>query len=220
LASICEFTTPNERRYKPAEEIANAATHGLGALLSIAALVLLVRAAAAGSDGLGVLGYALFGASLILLFGASATYHGVASPRAKKRLEVLDHASIYALIAGTYSSFCLTVLRGPLGWTLFAVVWALAVAGAALKVAFINKFRLLSTLGYVAMGWLIVFAFAPLRAALPPASLNLLFAGGVAYTVGAAFYALKKVPWFHPLWHLFVLAGAACHVLSALLSMG
>lgn len=210
------FSTPNERAYSLGEEIANSVTHGLGALLAAASAAILVSKAAAKADALAVVAFALFGASLVLLFTASTVYHAVRAPRAKRRLEVLDHASIYALIAGTYTPFCLTALRGPLGWSLFAAVWGLAVAGIVFKIFFIDRFRLLSTLGYVLMGWLVVVALGPLKAALPGVSVALLVAGGILYTAGAAFYAMKRVPWFHPVWHVFVLGGAACHVLAAL----
>jgi len=202
--------------YPWAEELANTLTHGVGALASVFAAVLLVKAAIP-MGGLAVAAYSAFGAALILLFSASALYHGSSAwPELREKLRYLDHSSIYVLIAGTYTAYCLTVLRGPLGWTIFAAVWILALGGIALKLFFLGRFRILSTVGYVVMGWIIMLAFGTLKARLAPEALWLLVGGGVAYTVGSVFYAAKRMPWSHPIFHVFVLAGAACHVLSVL----
>ena len=202
--------------YSRGEEIANAATHGLGAALSLAAAVALAWKAASRSDGLSLLGFALFGASLLVLFTASTVYHAAARPELRRRLRVADHASIYLLIAGTYSAYCLTALRGPVGWSIFAIIWFLAIAGLVLSILFTGRFKVLETVGYIAMGWVIIFAMVPLKRALGPASLALLFGGGLSYTAGAVVYGIKRIPWNHAIWHLFVLGGAACHVASVL----
>jgi len=202
--------------YSRGEEAANVATHGLGAALSLAAAVVLAWRAITQGDGLSLLGFALFGASLLVLFTASTAYHASARPGLRKRLRVADHASIYLLIAGTYSAYCLTALRGPVGWAIFALIWLLAIAGLVLSILFTGRFKVLETVGYIAMGWVIIFAMVPLRRALGPASLALLFAGGLSYTGGAVVYGIKRIPWNHAIWHLFVLGGAACHVASVL----
>ena len=202
--------------YSRGEEAANVATHGLGAALSLASAALLAWKAATRGDALALLGFALFGASLIVLFTASTVYHAVGRPELRKRLRVADHASIYLLIAGTYSAYCLTALRGPVGWAIFALIWLLAVAGLVLSILFTGRFRVLETVGYIAMGWVIIFAMVPLKRALGPGSLALLFAGGLSYTAGAVVYGVKRIPWNHAIWHLFVLGGAACHVASVL----
>ena len=201
--------------YSKAEEFANTLTHGIGAFASVLASVLLVKMAIP-MGGLAIAAYSVFGAALILLFSASALYHGSTRPEVREKLRYLDHSSIYVLIAGTYTAYCLTVLRGPIGWAIFTVVWILALGGIALKLFFLGRFRILSTVGYVVMGWVIMLAFGTLKARLAPEALWLLVAGGVAYTVGSIFYAAKRMPWSHPIFHVFVLAGAACHVISVL----
>lgn len=206
----------HERRYSPGEELANSITHGAGAVLSIAATVALVIVAAVRSDALAIVAYGVFGFSMILLYTMSTVYHALSSTRARKVLEILDHSSIYVLIAGTYTAFSLTALRGTLGWMLFAASWGLAALGIVLKALWIDRFPRLSLAGYLAMGWLIVFAIQPLVRILPARSLVLLVAGGIAYSAGTVFYAVKKIKWFHPIWHLFVLAGTACHAFAAL----
>jgi hemolysin III len=220
MSELTEFSTRNEGRYSLGEEIANAVTHGTGALLSIGALVVLVLAAAVKGDGMTVAAFAVFGSALVLLFTMSTLYHALRAPRAKRVFEVLDHSSIYVLIAGTYTAFCLTALRGPAGWTLFGLAWGLAVLGTVFKALFIDRYRAVSTLGYVAMGWMIAPFAGAFRAAIPPAALALLIAGGVAYTLGAAVYAIRGLRWLHAVWHLFVLAGAGLHVASALALLG
>jgi hemolysin III len=219
MSNELSYSTPNEGRYSLGEEIANSVTHGAGALLSIPALVvMLVESSVKG--GAAIVGSALFGASLILLFSMSAIYHGLTAPRAKKVFEILDHSAVYVLIAGTYSAYCLIALRGTTSGTLLLVlVWSLAAAGIAFKSFFVDRFRLAATLGYVVMGWLIAPFVADIRAVLPPRAFTLLFVGGAAYTIGAVVYLFKGFRWIHVLWHLFVLAGAACHVLSILAAM-
>jgi len=197
--------------YTPREELANSLTHGLGAGLSAAGLVLLVVRSAQHGNTWHVVSTAIFGASLVLLYTASTLYHSLRGERLKQVLQKLDHAAIFLLIAGTYTPFVLVTLRGPWGWSLFGVVWGLAGAGVTLKFWLAGRFRLVSTLIYLAMGWLVMVAIKPLVAALPAGGLQLLVAGGLCYTGGAAFYLWKRLPYHHAIWHLWVLAGSACH---------
>ncbi len=220
IASTTSFETRNERRYSDGEEIANAVTHGTGALLSIAALVLLVLAAVAAGDAQTVASYAVFGVSLVLLFTMSTIYHALRKPRAKRVFEVLDHASIYVLIAGTYTAISLGVLRGAAGWILFGASWGLAAAGIVFKALFIDRFRIASTLGYLAMGWLVAPFIGAARAAMGEAAFAFLVGGGAAYTIGAVLYSMKRVRGLHAVWHVFVLAGAGLHVAAALAALG
>ncbi len=202
-----------ERIQSLGEEIANSVTHGVGALAAMAALpVVIVMAVPRGASA--VVGSAVFGATMILLYVTSTLYHALARNRAKKVFRVLDHSAIFLLIAGTYTPFTLGVLRGAWGWTLFGIVWALAVTGVALTGSLGVRLPRLSTVIYVAMGWLIVVAIRPLIAHLPRPGLEWLVAGGVAYTAGAAFYAWKRLRYHHAVWHLFVLAGSCCHCVA------
>lgn len=184
--------------------------------MSIAGLVILVVSAASRGDAWYVVSFAIFGTSSVLLFTMSTLYHAISAPRAKRVLKVMDHSSIYALIAGTYTPFALTALRPTVGWTVFGIVWGAAVIGISLKPFLAGKAKLLSTIAYVAMGWIIVFAWKPLTAAVDSRSIGFLIAGGVAYTLGAAFYLLKGRAWSHPVWHLFVGAGVTLHFFAAL----
>ncbi len=213
------YRSAHERPYSLGEEIANGVTHGAGALLSVAALVILVVFAVLRGSPMHVVSYAIFGASLIVLYTMSALYHSVTNPRVKRVLEILDHSSIYVLIAGTYTAFALTALPPALGWWIFGVEWALALAGIALKAVWFDRWKLVSVLGYVAMGWMIAPAVGALRENLPPESVAFLVAGGIAYTAGAVFYVIKRVKWFHAVWHLFVLAGSTLHFFSALTAL-
>lgn len=216
---LMTYKTSHERRYSLGEEIANGVTHGAGVLLSIAALVILVVFAVLRGGPLHIVSYAVFGSSLITLYTMSTLYHSVTTPRIKRVLEILDHSSIYILIAGTYTPFALTALPPALGWWLFGAEWGLAAIGIVLKALYFDRFKLISVLGYVAMGWLVAPAVGYLRVRLPPESVTFLFAGGIAYTAGAVFYVLKRVKWFHPVWHLFVLAGSTLHFFSALFAL-
>jgi hemolysin III len=202
----------------PGEEAANALTHGFGALAALVALPFLMTAASRGSRA--VWPYLLFGLSLVALFLASAVYHASVDPGVKRRLRVLDHSSIYVLIAGTYSAYSICFLDGAKGWILFGLEWASAAGGIALSVRRIDRFRVGGAFIYLGMGWLIAPVFGDMRAALPSSAFALLAAGGLAYTLGIVFYAIRRVPYFHALWHLFVLAGAACHVASLLIAAG
>jgi len=203
-----------KRLFTVGEEIAHSITHGLGAVLSVAALVLLVVRAVAGGDPWRVVSFAIFGTTLVLLYTASTLYHALTPTRAKSIFNVLDHAFIYLLIAGTYTPFLLVSLRGPWGWSMFGVVWGLAITGGVFKVWFTGRYRLLSTLLYVGLGWLSVIAIKPMLANVPPAGLGWLLAGGVAYTGGAVFYLWRNLRYSHAVWHVFVLAGSFCHFVA------
>ena len=200
--------------YTKGEELANAITHGVGALLSVAALVLLVTFGALYGDAWGVTSGAIFGAALVALYSASTVYHMLRSERAKKICRKLDHASIFLLIAGTYTPFLLVSLRGPWGWSLFGVVWGLCITGIVLKFFLAGRFRVLSTMIYILTGWLIVIAFKPLCATVPVGGIWLLVSGGLCYTGGTVFYLWKSLRYHHAIWHLFVLAGSICHFFS------
>lgn len=205
------------RPYTLGEEIANSVSHGVGTGLSVAALVLLVSFAALSRDPHRMASAIVYGVALLLAYTASTLYHGLPHPRAKHLFKILDHCGIYLLIAGTYTPFCLVTLRAEGGWTLFGVVWGLAVAGIATEAFWTYRPRWLSALIYLGMGWMVVFSLAPLVAHLRPAGLWLLVAGGLAYTVGTVFYVLKRVKYMHAVWHLWVLAGSVCQFLSVLL---
>jgi hemolysin III len=199
-----------ERVQSLGEEIANSVTHGIGALAFAAAIPFLILAALPGGVP-SIVGNAVFGASLVLLYVSSTIYHSLARNRAKRVLRVIDHSAIYVLIAGTYTPFTLGVLRGAWGWTLFGVVWALAAAGIALTASLGIRFPKASTAVYIGMGWLIVVAIKPLMQHLPAAGLAWLAAGGLCYTGGAAIYGWGRPRYQHTIWHLFVLAGSVCH---------
>ena len=199
------------------EETINAVTHGLGAVLGTAGLALLVVSAVLRGDAWHIVSCAIYGATLVLLFTSSTLYHSCRGPRVKHAFRIVDHSSIYLLIAGTYTPFLLVNLRGGWGWSLFAVVWGLALAGIVFQVFFVDRFRLAQTLIYLGMGWLVVVAVKPLLANVPRPGLLWLLAGGLFYSLGAVFYLWKKLPYHHGIWHLFVLAGSACHYFAILL---
>ena len=202
--------------YTPLEEILHSASHGLGLLLSIAGLILLVDLALVRGDARLVTACGVFGVTLILLYLASTLYHGIRDPKAKQVLRMLDHSAIYLLIAGTYTPFTLVSLGGTQGWILFGVVWALAILGVVLKVFAMGRLRWLSMVLYLGMGWLVVVALEPMVAAVGSAGMWLLFLGGMAYTSGLIFYALRR-PYCHAIWHGFVLAGSILHFFAVLL---
>ncbi len=193
------------------EEIANALTHGLGVVLSIGGGAVLVTLAALFAGVRETISVAVFSATLILLYTASTLYHAARHPQTKSRLKVLDHCAIFLMIAGTYTPFTIAALKGGWGWSLFGVIWGLAVFGIVFKVFFTGRFKLLSTATYIGMGWLVVVAFVPLTQALTPAALGWLVGGGVLYTVGTLFYHMERLPYSHAVWHLFVLGGSICH---------
>lgn len=193
------------------EEWINSATHGIGAVLSVIGTVALIVAASQLGDVWKLVSFAVFGASLILLYLASALYHGARHPRLKMAFKTLDHCAIFLLIAGTYTPFLLVNMRGTTGWTLFAVIWSLALTGVVLKVIFKHRFKLARVGIYIAMGWLITFASSDLVANLSETALHLTIAGGVVYTAGVIFYLADRFPYMHAVWHLFVIGGSACH---------
>lgn len=199
------------------EEIANAVSHGLGCAAAIAGTPVLVIAAVRQGDAAGIVGAGVFGAAMILLYLASTLYHALPPNRAKVLFKRLDHSAIYLLIAGTYTPFTLGVLRGPWGWALFGVVWALALVGVLLKTAGGLRHPWVSTGLYLAMGWLVLVAAGPVVRALPTAGLVWLVLGGLAYSLGVVFYALDhRLRYAHFVWHLFVLTGTVCHYFAVL----
>lgn len=206
----------NTHVYSRREEVANAITHGIGAALSVAALTLLVVFAAWKGTAWHVVSFTIYGVTMLLLYAASTLVHSFPEGKAKDLFETFDHACIYLFIAGTYTPILLTVLRGPLGWSLFGIVWGLAACGVLFKAFFTKQFLVTSTLFYVAMGWLIVFAWKPLMMQLEPGGAWLLISGGLLYTVGAIFYVWRGFPYHHAVWHLFVIAGSACHFFAIL----
>jgi hemolysin III len=206
-----------DRQQSLGEEIANSITHGVALLASITAVPVLVITAVRRHDPWQVAGGAVFGATLVLLYLASTLYHALPVGTAKRVFRVLDHSAIYLLIAGTYTPFTLGALRGPWGWSLLGIIWTLALLGILAKSTMGFRFPRLSTVLYAAMGWLVLIAIRPLVTHVSPAGLAWLFAGGVCYTAGIAFYATdKRLRYGHALWHLFVVAGSACHVVAVL----
>lgn len=201
-------------RYTPSEEIANGVTHGVGLAASVAGAAALVVLAASGGDAWRIVGGGVYGLALVSLYTASTLYHLSRKPGSKRVLRVLDHCAIYLLIAGTYTPFTLVGLRGGWGWTLFGLVWGLAAAGIAFKVFFTGRLNALSTVVYVLMGWLAVVAAKPMLEVLPGGVILWLVAGGVVYTAGTVFYHNRRVPYSHAVWHVFVIAGSACHYLA------
>jgi hemolysin III len=209
-----ETTQYNE--YSIAEEIMNSITHGTGLLFSIAGLVLLIVLSSIYGQTSHIVSCTVFGISLVLLYTASTLYHSFRKPNIKKIFKIMDHSCIYVLIAGTYTPFMIIIVRGTLGWTLFAVVWSLTISGIIFKAFFVNRFNIVSTIAYILMGWLAIFAIKPLFQTLPEGGIILFISGGLAYTLGTIFYAWKKLPFNHAIWHLFVLTGSVCHFMAVL----
>lgn len=204
------------REQNPLEEKLNAQTHGIGAILGVAGLILLILKNAHKTDW-STFSVIVYGISIIILFTASTAYHSVTDTTKKHYFRIVDHISIYLLIAGTYTPVLLITLEQSLGWLLFYIVWGIAAFGVLLKLFFTGKFNFFSTLLYLVMGWLIVFDFSRLSELMHTNGIILLMAGGAAYTIGIIFYAIEKKLYFHVIWHLFVLAGAICHFLMILL---
>jgi hemolysin III len=211
MSPIASKAAPS-RRQSLSEETANAASHGIGAVAALVVSPFLVAAALRG--GRPAWPYIIFGLSLVILFAASSLYHAACGTEVKKKLRVADHASIYVLIAGTYSPYSMSILGGGDGLMLFIAVWVTAACGIALCVIDIDRFKAAGPFIYIAMGWFIAPFMGATRAALPRDAFALLIAGGLCYTLGVVFYAVKRVPYFHVVWHLCVLAGAGCHVAS------
>ena len=209
--------TVQPSKYSLGEEIAHAITHGVGAGLAIAGLaVLMVAAATRGSGVWQVAPCAVYGAAMILMFTMSTLYHSFPWPRVKRVFRILDHEMIFLMIAGSYTPFVLITLRGALGWTLFGIVWGLAVVGMVFQGFFTGRFKKATTLLYVLMGWIIVVALKPLLDRMSVAGVRWLVAGGLCYTLGAGVYLFKRVRYHHAVWHLLVLAGSACHYFAIL----
>jgi hemolysin III len=200
--------------YSPIEEKINIISHAIGFILSIVALVLLIAYANLQGNVWHIVSFSIFGASLIILYAASTLYHSAKKPESRSRLKVIDHGSIYVLIAGTYTPFTLVTLNGTIGWMIFGTTWGLALSGIILKLFFTGKYDLFSTIMYVLMGWVIVFAIKPLIHNLPLEGLLWLFAGGISYTIGAILYSIKKIKFNHAIFHMFVLIGSFCHFMS------
>jgi hemolysin III len=199
------------KTYTPGEEIANGITHGIATALSVAGLTLLVVLAVLYGDVWQLVSFSIYGSTLILLFLASTLYHSFQHPRLKKMFRIIDHVSIYLLIAGTYTPFMLVSLRGPWGWSLFGVIWGLAIVGIVYKIFFIHRFRKLSVVIYILMGWLCIVALHEMVVRIPAGGLVWLSIGGLFYTLGVIFYAWRKLPYNHAVWHLFVMGGSLCH---------
>lgn len=200
--------------YSPLEEKINVYSHAFGFLLSILGLVLLVYKSILFGDLWHILSFSIFGLSLIILYAASTIYHNTKEAKLRSRLRIVDHASIYVLIAGTYTPFALVTLHGSVGWILFSVVWGIALSGIILKLFFTGRFNLISTLLYVFMGWLAVFAYKPLLENLQIVGIYFLATGGIAYTLGAILYAIKKIKFNHAIFHIFVLLGSLFHFIA------
>ncbi|MCR4301698.1 MAG: hemolysin III family protein [Sulfuricaulis sp.] len=206
--------TQREHSQSLGEEIANSVSHGLALLAALIAFPVLVISAAQRGDVAGVVGASVFATTLVLLYSASMLYHALPQSRAKKIFRILDHGAIYLLIAGTYTPFTLGVLRGSWGWTLFGLQWGLAILGIVLKSVGGVRYGKLSVAVYLAMGWLVLIAAGPLMDHVAPWGLFWLVAGGIAYTAGVVFFALERIRYFHLIWHLFVIAGSACHFIA------
>lgn len=216
LSSV--HATEHTKRYTTGEEIANAVTHGVAALMSIAGLAILVGFAVAYSGSPTVItAVSVFGASMIFLYVASTLYHAIPNPKAKRILQQLDHSMIYVLIAGSYTPFCLVTLEGATGIALCIAVWAIALAGIALQGVLIKKSKWLNSLLYLAMGWLVILVIEPLIENLANGGLWLLTAGGLSYSLGVIFYIWKSIPYSHAIWHVFVFAGTVLQFLAVLL---
>ena len=206
------------REQSPAEELANAITHGIGLAVSAACLSVGVALAAARNNAWAIVSVSIYGATLCLLYLSSTLYHSIRHPKTKRLWNVLDHSSIYLLIAGTYTPYTLGPLRtaGGWGWTLFGVVWGLAVAGVIFQARYIHRWRIFSTLTYLLMGWIVIIAVYPLWRSIGAYGLMWIVAGGLCYTIGIAFYTARHIPFLHAVWHLFVLGGSVLHFLGVL----
>ena len=198
------------------EDVANALTHGFGLVLSLVGLCFLVALAVSRGTARHIITCSVYGATLVALYAASTLYHSIHSPRVKRILKIIDHCSIYLLIAGTYTPFTLVLFHDDWGWALFGLVWGLSVFGIIFKVFFVDRFRITSVSLYLLMGWMVIVAIKPLLALVPAGGIWLLFMGGVLYTTGILFYVWKRVPYNHAIWHVFVLAGSTCHYFAVM----
>jgi hemolysin III len=200
--------------YSPIEEKINIISHAIGFILSIVAFIFLFIHANLHGNVWHIVSFSIFGASLITLYAASTFYHSAKKSELRNRLNIIDHASIYILIAGTYTPFTLVTLKGTIGWVIFGTTWGLALTGIILKLFFTGKYNLISTIMYVLMGWVIVFAIKPLINNLPLEGLIWLLVGGISYTIGAILYSIKKIKFNHAIFHMFVLSGSFCQFMS------
>jgi len=209
------MTSKNQGKYyTTTEEMMNISTHAIGLVLSCVALVALINKASIYGGLTHIISAIVFGISLIILYAASTFYHSATKDVLRSRLRIVDHSAIYFLIAGTYTPFMLIVLNNQLGWVIFGICWSMAVTGVVLKLFFTGRFDKVSTVMYLIMGWMIVFAINPLKENLSQDGIDWLFAGGISYTIGAILYAIKQIKFNHALFHLFVLAGSTCHFIS------
>lgn len=204
------------KRYSLKEEIFSSISHGLGALLSIAALVVLVAFASVKGDVWRIVSFSIYGFTLFFLYLSSTLYHSIVYEKAKRVFRVFDHAAIYLLIAGSYTPISLVAMRGTWGWIIFSVIWSLALLGIILNIVSLEKTRIYSTILYVLMGWLIIVAVKPMLSMIPQGLFTWLLVGGLIYTLGIVFYAWKRIPFNHGIWHLFVLGGSIVHYLGFL----
>ncbi len=202
--------------YSLGEEIANSITHGIGAALSVAALVLLVVFASQHKDTFRIISFTIYGISLFALYLASTLYHAFTNEKVKHFFRIMDHSCIFILIAGTYTPPTLIAMRGSWGWTLFTIIWAIAVGGMIFETINIGKYKIISVIIYMSMGWLAIIALNPMLEALPPGMFKWFLAGGLFYTSGIIFYAWKRIPYNHAIWHLFVLGGSITHFFGIL----
>ncbi len=215
MATDKAHNTSTEAKFYPAaEEKLNILSHALGFMLSAIGLVLLLIKALPQKEIILTLSFIIYGFSMMLLYGASTTYHRATDPQRRLRLKIYDHAAIYVFIAGSYTPFTLAVLKPETGLPLFILVWSMALVGGVLKIFFSGRYKLVSTLMYVFMGWMIVFFWSPLKLQLAQAGLDWLIAGGISYTIGAVLYSIKKIPYNHALFHHFVLLGSICQFIS------
>lgn len=208
------------RKLTVKEEIFNSITHGIGVLLSIAALVILVVLAVGKGDKWHIVSFSIYGSSLILLYLASTLYHSFTKEKIKNLFARFDHAAIFLLIAGTYTPFLLTALRGTFGWVLFGIIWGVAVIGVVIRSIYLTRFRKLMVAMYLVMGWMFVVAVGPMIKNLPLTSIIFLFLGGLFYSVGVVFYMKRNLKYGHGIWHLFVLAGSIMHFFAVIYSLG
>ncbi len=201
------------------KEIANSLTHGLGLLFGIVAIPILIAIAATTGNTKGIVGASIYGFSFLMVFGFSTLYHSIPHPTVKKVLRVMDHISIYFLIAGSYTPFILAYMYNSLGFTLLSVLWGLTFVGIFFKIFFTGKFKLLSTIIYLIMGWLLVVAIKPFIATVPLTTFILITIGGILYTLGVVFFLWKKMTYHHAIWHVFVLGAAICHFVAVMHSV-
>ena len=213
MAGVLEL---EERPQTLGEEIANSVSHGIGLLAALIAFPILVGSAFNRGDLAGTVGASVFATTMVLLYLASTLFHALPPNRAKRVFQILDHSAIYLLIAGTYTPFTLGVLRGVWGWTLFGLVWGLAVIGTVFKTLGGVRYTTFSTWVYLAMGWLVLIAIEPVWTLVPKWGLFWLVSGGIAYTAGTVFFMAERIPYFHFVWHLFVILGTVCHFIAVL----